>query len=429
MIRRKNIHQFIIVILLMSLATVACKKKKKEQIFPDDQTNNNTTTTPVGNNTIAALPTTTLDLPFSDDFNYTGVAKYGMPSNGKWLQAFVDGFKTDRGWGYGPTYGKNSTGCLGASAFGGTAGTDNAYLVTGPFDFSKYPTINLSFDIERFDGIPAKTGLTGSLKVKYSTNYSGSGNPEATGVTWTEITDITAKMPVEATDNVWKTIVSDLSSIKDSKVYLAFHWKDGDNSKSTTYDLDNVVLTNTALAQPCTPATSATAKTLPFSENFDFGTTINDYTIPCNYYEGVVNTFKSAWGYKHNFGKSSTGGVSAQSYGGATGTANGFFMLGSFNFTAAKTIGFDAAVPFTGSGTLTVKYSTNYTGVGDPMAAGVTWTDVTLTGLPPNTTVATTFAAVTGSIGAIGNAYVAIQYTGGTQAGSSTYNIDNVTIQ
>lgn len=410
---KKNIHQFIIVILLMSMAMVSCKKKKKD-VFPD----------PVDNGSNTGL-TTIKSLPFADDFNYTGVAQYAMPTNGNWLEANVDGFKSDRGWGYAPTYGKNSTGCLGASAYGGASGTDNAYLVTGPFNFSSYPAISMSFDIQRFDGYPPVAGKTGNVKVKYSTNYSGSGNPEA--ATWNEITDITPKIPTFANSGVWTKVVSNLSTIQDAKVYIAFHWKDGNSSNSTTFDLDNVVITNSILAQPCTPATTAGSMTLPFSEDFEFGTDIDNYAIPCDYYEAVVTGAKTdrGWGYTDSYGKSYTGGMSASAYGGAAGTDNAYFVLGTFNFTATKAITFDAALPFTGAGTLVLRYSTNYTGSGDPQAAGVTWTDITMTGLPTNST----WTTVSASIGAVGNAYVAFQYTGGTNAGSCTYNIDNIAIQ
>ena len=54
-------------------------------------------------------------------------------------------------------------------AFGGEAGTDNAWLIMDPFDASSFADIVINFDVQSFYDGP------GDLNVFNSIDYSGSG--------------------------------------------------------------------------------------------------------------------------------------------------------------------------------------------------------------------------------------------------------------
>jgi hypothetical protein len=95
------------------------------------------------------------------------------------------------------------------------------------------------------------------LRLRISTNYSGSGNPAL--ATWT---DIDAPFPNQATDTWTQTANIDLSAYKRAGVYIAFVYN------STTEDgarwtLDDVILLNSATPPP--PAIFTNPNSLSFS--------------------------------------------------------------------------------------------------------------------------------------------------------------------
>lgn len=433
--RRTRLHQFLILILLMSISLMACKKKKKDDntIFPDDP----------GNGGGGGGLTTIVSLPFADDFN-ASTSEYGIPT--KWYEGMTASSKTDRGWGFRSSYGTSNSGCMTASSFGGSSGTDNVYLITGPFDFSAYSIINIGFDIKKpFSG-------PGTLKVVYSTNYSGSGDPES-GASWTEITAITSQIPTTAnTSAPFTNVVADLSSIRDNKVYIAFQWKDGTSSASASYNLDNFILSNSTITPSgCgTMAGSTTttgyativAKTLPFSDSFEHGCALADYAVPDNWAEAVVAGYRTnrGWAYRGTFGPNSMGCMTASTYVSSSATLTGtnddkdnsYLVVGPFNVTstATRNIAFDYKKTNTNPGTLKLVYSTNYSGSGDPEASGVTWTQIS----DLTTSATTSFANHTVNIGSGGTnvtgsaVYFAFQFKDGTITSSQSYQISNFSI-
>jgi len=211
------------VIVLSIILIVSCDKDKDP--FPE---------LPTGN--IGGELTGIISLPFSDGFDYGNtVNTYDIPPD-NWIEQVVSGFKEDRGWAYRSDRGVSSSGAMTASAYGGELGTDNTYLIAGPFDFDAYTNITLSLDVQSNYSGP------GTFRVKYSTTYSGTDDPEASGISWTEITAITSQLP--DTDQVWTSIKADLTSISGSKIFLAFHYKDGTDVSAKQWVLDNIVLTN-----------------------------------------------------------------------------------------------------------------------------------------------------------------------------------------
>ena len=402
---RNNVYPIILLILVVAM--VACKKKTKDSIFPD---------APGSGGGL----TTIMPLPFTDNFNYTTtVAEYAIPS--KWYEAIVTGAKTDRGWAYRNAGGQTDGGMV-ASAFSGDAGTDHTYLVTGPFNFSAYPTKYIKFDV-----LGKYTG-PGTLKVLYSTNYSGTGDPLIGGASWTEITNITSQIPT-ATD-VWTEVISNLSSINGSKVYIAFRYKDGTDVSSKQFTIDGFKLHNSVITSGGGGG-GLTPQTLPFTDDFNLGTTQAEYSIPNDWYEGVVTGFKTdrGWAYRNAQGESSTGGMVASAFSGAAGTDNTYLVTGSFDFSAyaTKYIKFDVMSKFgTDPGELKVLYSSNYTGSGDPQASGVVWTEITaITALLPSSD--NVWTEVISDLSTINNStvYIAFRYKDGTDAASKQFIIDN----
>ncbi len=438
--RRNNLQQLILLIFILSISVMACKKKKPETLFPDQDT-------PGGNNQGGGALTTIMSLPFSDDFNAT-TTEYSIPSN--WYEAHTNGSKTDRGWGFRPTYGVNNSGTMAASSFGGSTGTDNVYLVTGPFNFSSYSTINVKFDIKKFD----PSSRPGKVLMVYSTNYSGSGNADATGVTWTEINSVNSQIPTTNGNN-FVEVIADLSGIRDSKVYLAFQFKEGTSAASATFNLDNFVLSNSTIGSSGCGTVNGTntvngyativAKTLPFTESFEYGCGLADYSVPAdNWAEAVVSGYRTdrGWSYRGTFGPNSNGCITASTFVSQTATLandntdkdNSYLVVGPFNVTSATTrnIAFKYKKTNSNPGTLKLVYSTNYSGSGNPEAAGVTWTPIS--DLTSGAT--TSFASVTHNIGSdnsgpdvTGTAvYFGFQFKDGVINSSQSYQISNFSI-
>jgi hypothetical protein len=96
------------------------------------------------------------------------------------------------------------------------------------------------------------------LRLKVSTNYSGTGNPNATGVTWT---DLNGGFPATGTANWTQTTNVDLSAYKQAGVYVAFVYT-STNDEGARWTLDDVQVTNSSTAPP--PAIRASVPSLAF---------------------------------------------------------------------------------------------------------------------------------------------------------------------
>ena len=157
---------------------------------------------------------------------------FATPS--EFTEAFAPGSKTDRGWGCRDEGVGDSRGVR-ASAFGGAAGTDDAWLITaGAQDLSGLSTVTFEVDIKSsFDGL-------GTLELLWSTDYSGGADPTLS--TWTEITSFEDDLPAKGTDT-FKKITADLSSIAGQTVFIALRYKDGTNNDSASYEIDNYSIT------------------------------------------------------------------------------------------------------------------------------------------------------------------------------------------
>ncbi|WOO42629.1 lamin tail domain-containing protein [Rubellicoccus peritrichatus] len=153
----------------------------------------------------------------SEDFNGTST----------WINQTVSGVSD---W---STSGGNAS----ADGFGGDA-DENHYLVSPVLDFSSGVDFTISFDYgEAFDGP--------NLELLYSTNYSGSGDPEASGVIWTSVgftfndTSTTAAFSSFSSGDV--ALPASLEG--ESTVYLAFKYTaDGTDTGSEQWQIDNIIV-------------------------------------------------------------------------------------------------------------------------------------------------------------------------------------------
>ena len=137
-------------------------------------------------------------------------------------------------WGCTPFgYPAETTRALEANAFGkGGTGTSNAYLVFPEIDGDQFTTLYLNMQVySRFSG-------QGALTWMYSSNYTGSGDPEAQGVTWTELTDINTQLPA-AGSRVWTAIAGRIDDLPSGNIHLAVRFKGGSSASSSSWRIDD----------------------------------------------------------------------------------------------------------------------------------------------------------------------------------------------
>jgi hypothetical protein len=126
-------------------------------------------------------------------------------------------------------------------------GAENHYLVSPALDFSSETAITIRFDYEgTYDDSDSD-----SFELVYSTDYSGSGNPESTA-TWTEIAfdfsqNLQAAEPVALVNSGLVSIPAVLEG--ESTVYLAFRYSaGGGETTSESWELDNILIQSTTVA-------------------------------------------------------------------------------------------------------------------------------------------------------------------------------------
>ncbi|MEM6644401.1 MAG: choice-of-anchor J domain-containing protein, partial [Bacteroidota bacterium] len=455
-------------------------------------------------------------LPFFDDFEAC-TDNFATPAN--WIEEFVPGSKTDRGWGC-RQEGVDGSRAVRASAFGGEAGTDNAWLITAnKLDLTMESSAFLSFDIKsQFDG-------PGELVVQFSENYT-SGDPSL--ATWTELSEVAAQLPAKGTAT-YTSVSASLAQAVGKQVYIAFQYSGGMNDDSGSYEIDNVSFSSSQAANttvgfntssssqneidatfsvdiPVTlsnfsgssvslsvSVTGGTAESGDFTLNTSMlsfsgnGTenvniSINDdadaddetveitiaeststgvsitsavhtlsitdddvaanlvledgfegcsaqFGVPGGWIEEVVPGSKTdrGWGCRDDQERNGTYAVRASSFGGSAGTDNTYLIYATqvdFDAQANEELSFWAKSQFSGAGTLTFEYSSDYSGSGDPSVA--TWTKVSIS-LPAQGE--NTFAEVVADLSGItGTVYLAFHFEGAANDDSVSWDIDDLKI-
>jgi hypothetical protein len=136
-------------------------------------------------------------------------------------------------WTYSSTFG-NPGGMAKMSGFAGGNNTNEDWLISPSQDLTSLTTAYLKFDnAYKFTGDP--------IKVYISNNYSGSGDPYAAGVTWTELiipaTGLSTGNYVYA--NSGYLDISSFTGAGNNNVYVAFKYTSS-TSAGSTWEIDNV---------------------------------------------------------------------------------------------------------------------------------------------------------------------------------------------
>ncbi|NVO30791.1 T9SS type A sorting domain-containing protein [Hymenobacter sp. P5342] len=120
------------------------------------------------------------------------------------------------------------------------------------------PALNLTSTSFPLLSYWTRTAFNGpGLRLLVSTTYPGTGSPNASGVTWT---DLSANFPAQ-NSNVWQNNSLDLSGYKRGGVYVAFVYTSTTNG-AARWSLDDVVLTNSAT--PSAPTVRLSTQNLAF---------------------------------------------------------------------------------------------------------------------------------------------------------------------
>jgi hypothetical protein len=140
------------------------------------------------------------------------------------------------------------------SAFGTNAPAVTGWLVTKAINMNGTNSEVLTFDTKQdfyLTAVPNGTPVPSALKVLVSTNFSGTGNPWAAGVNWTDITSQAALSEGSTTSNYPSTYTGsgniDLSSYTGT-IYIAFRYEGADltgtaNDKTSAWEVDNIRVT------------------------------------------------------------------------------------------------------------------------------------------------------------------------------------------
>lgn len=122
------------------------------------------------------------------------------------------------------------------SAFG-SSGALKSWLVTPAVNLGSYATKTLKFETV------AGYANGATLKVLVSTNYTGTGNPWAAGVTWTDITSTATLSPGLPSGYPPFTSSGNVSlNSYSGTIYVAFVYEGTDPATTTTWELDNVLI-------------------------------------------------------------------------------------------------------------------------------------------------------------------------------------------
>ena len=132
--------------------------------------------------------------------------------------------------------GIDGSNCVEANAFAKTGTDCNTYLVIStPLNASDYSISAMVWS--QFNG-------NGLIHFKYSTTYSGTGDPEAAGVTWTEITYDADGAPPSPANKAWKKVSGKIVSPSEKKIYIAVQYVGAGAGNASSWRVDDIKITN-----------------------------------------------------------------------------------------------------------------------------------------------------------------------------------------
>ena len=195
----------------------------------------------ISDNTTWNFTTGTLASPVAGQLNFT----YNLNTSANIFSS--DGFRqfSVRGplvW-EATTFGNTGNALQMNGFFNNTNQANEDWLILPPFDLSATSFPLLSFwSRTKFNGDP--------LALKVSTDYPGFGNPN--NFTWT---DLNGKFPAETSDTWTASTNINLSSFKQSNVYIAFVYTSTDED-GQRWTLDDIRVDNSSTPPPATLTTS-----------------------------------------------------------------------------------------------------------------------------------------------------------------------------
>lgn len=172
--------------------------------------------------------------------------------------------------------------------------------------------------------------------------------------------------------------------------------------------------------------TSAT----PVSVSHDFNTCTTDFATPSGFIEVFEPGSKTdrGWGCRA-FGQGGSRAPRASGFGGSAGNDNAWLIMNPVSIAAGDEVDLHFWVfsNFSGPGVINVKWSSDYAGSGNPLAA--TWQDLPTVNAQFPDAGSQTWAEVTASFTDIcgENVYLAFQFTGATNTSSASWDIDDLT--
>jgi len=145
---------------------------------------------------------------------------------GNWTTISVVG---DQVWDRDNTYGINSTPCAQMSGYDGAPFDNEDWLISPFMNFDDYDNESMNF-------FSAMNYTGPDLELKASTDYTGSGDPNA--ATWS---DLTFNMPPGGNWDFVESGIVDLSSFSGTSVYVAFKFT-STTAGSATWELDEITI-------------------------------------------------------------------------------------------------------------------------------------------------------------------------------------------
>jgi Family of unknown function (DUF5689)/Domain of unknown function (DUF5017) len=145
-----------------------------------------------------------------------------------WVNYSVSGAQV---WAYSSTFG-NPGACAKMSGYATTNNTNEDWLISPSQNLSSLSSATVSFDnAYKFTGDP--------IQILVSNNYSGSGDPYATGVTWTTLIGATLSSGNYAWASSGALDISTFTGVGNEAIYIAFKYNSS-TSAGSTWELDNV---------------------------------------------------------------------------------------------------------------------------------------------------------------------------------------------
>lgn len=198
--------------------------------------------------------------------------------------------------------------------------------------------------------------------------------------------------------------------------------------RTISFEITSVEGANLQLGQPQTLTYKLDiTKIQPINIAYDFNACV-DFATPDGFFEVFEPGSKTdrGWGCRA-FGLNSTRAPRASGFGGTAGDDKAWLVMNPVSIPPGATvnIGYWVYSNFSGPGTITAKWSSNYAGSGNPLTA--TWTDLTVLNSQHPAAGSKVWKKVDGTFTNIsGNqVHLAFQFTGASNTASASWDLDD----